>query len=55
MIEMLEEGCVNSLGMNITVWKVQKDGVTIGEFRDEKYANIFKLAVARLESYDKDA
>lgn len=47
-VEVFTESAVNTIGMNITIHTVKLDGITIGEFREEKWAALFADAVTKL-------
>lgn len=44
-VEMVPEAATNTLNMPITLWYVKLDGLTIGEFRNRKWAVMFAEAV----------
>lgn len=44
-VKNIEENCVNSLGMNITIYRITLDGFTIGEFRDPYWASYLVHAI----------
>ena len=42
-----ERWAKNSLAMTIAIYHVMLDGITLGEFRERKWAELFAAAVAR--------
>lgn len=54
MLTVESGGVINSLNMPITIWKVKLDGITIGEFRLQAWAELFATAAAASLAKTKD-
>jgi hypothetical protein len=45
MVEITESTCVNSINMQVTIYYVKLDGITIAECRDPYWANYLVNAI----------